>query len=282
MRTSVLDRFTPELCDAVIGREDSAAVVAHSAGQIVPGRLERPGEWYRYHHLFGELLRLELGLEETHSVRRRAMAWCRAHGHIEDAIEYAAAGGEAKLVAQLLVEHDRELVWGGGTGSSFAGYVASIGTAHRAPVAAPHGAAAASLLGAPEVEIQRLLTVAERSRRERPELWSPYAETIAEVTRANGLSRGDVGGAVGHGRHAVAAARQSGADVLAVGVLAALSQALYSPVISMRLGAWRSTPPNSPMAPASQRATSDPGAARPDRCRAGAKRKRASLGSSGD
>ena len=88
------------------------------------------------------------------------------------------------------------------------------------------GAVAASLLGAPEVEVERLLTVAERARRERPELWSPSTEAIAEVTRANGLSRGDVGAAVGHGRRAVAAARQ-GADVLAVGVLAALSQALY-------------------------------------------------------
>jgi hypothetical protein len=54
-----------------------------------------------------------------------------------------------------------------------------------------------------------------------------HAEAIAEVTRANGLSRGDVSGAVDHARRAVAAARQSGADVLAVGVLAALSQALY-------------------------------------------------------
>ena len=59
-----------------------------------------------------------------------------------------------------------------------------------------------------------------------PELWSPYAEAIVEVTRANGIDRGDVGAAVGHARRAVAAARQ-GADVLTVGVLAALAQALF-------------------------------------------------------
>ncbi|MGB8878070.1 MAG: AAA family ATPase, partial [Solirubrobacteraceae bacterium] len=113
VRTSVLDRFTPELCDAVVDREDSAAVVAQLARSNMFLVASDPrGEWYRYHHLFGELLRLELGTEETHTVRRRAMAWCRAHGHIEDAIEYAAAAGEAELVAQLLVEHDRELVWG--------------------------------------------------------------------------------------------------------------------------------------------------------------------------
>ena len=229
VRTSVLDRFTPELCDAVVGREDSAAVVAQLArSNMFLVASDARGEWYRYHHLFGELLRLELGPEETHTVRRRAMAWCRAHGHIEDAIEYAAAGGEAELVAQLLVEHDRELVWGGRV-RQFLRWVRWLPSELliERPSLPAAGAVAASLLGAPEVEIQRLLTVAERARRERPELWSPYAEAIAEVTRANGLSRGDVGAAVGHARRAVAAARQSGADVLAVGVLAALSQALY-------------------------------------------------------
>ena len=88
------------------------------------------------------------------------------------------------------------------------------------------GAVAASLLAAPEVEVEQLLAVAERARRERPERWSPYAEAIVEVTRANGIDRGDVGAAVEHARRAVAAARQ-GADVLTVGVLAALAQALF-------------------------------------------------------
>ena len=228
VRTSVLDRFTPELCDAVIGREDSAAVLAELArSNMFLVALDARGEWYRYHHLFAELLRLELGPEETHTVRRHAMAWCDANGHVEDAIEYAAAGGEAELVAQLLVDHDRELVWGGRI-AQFLRWVRWLPSELlvERPSLAAGGAVAASLLAAPEVEIERLLTVAEHSRREHPDLWSPYAEAIAEVTRANGLSRGDVGAAVGHARRAVAAARQ-GADVLAVGVLAALSQALY-------------------------------------------------------
>ena len=62
VRTSVLDRFTPELCDAVVGREDSAAVVAQLArSNMFLVASDARGEWYRYHHLFGELLRLELG-----------------------------------------------------------------------------------------------------------------------------------------------------------------------------------------------------------------------------
>ena len=69
------------------------------------------------------------------------------------------------------------------------------------------GAAAAALLARPEVEVQRLLAVAERARRERPQLWSPYVEAAVEVTRAEVIERGDVGAAVEHARRAVAAAR---------------------------------------------------------------------------
>ena len=64
LRTSVLGRFTPELCDAVLGAQDSAAVLAELArSNMFLVALDAHGEWYRYHHLFGELLQLELGGE---------------------------------------------------------------------------------------------------------------------------------------------------------------------------------------------------------------------------
>ncbi len=85
---------------------------------------------------------------------------------------------------------------------------------------------AAALLSAPEVEVHQLLAVAERARRERPQLWSPYLEAGVEATRSQVIEGGDVGAAVGHGRRAVAAAQQ-GADVLVVSALACLAQALF-------------------------------------------------------
>ena len=227
VRSSVLDRFTSELCDAVLGGEDSAAMLADLArSNMFLVALDARGEWYRYHHLFGELLQLELGSEDTAALRRRAAAWCGAQGLVEDAIEYAAAAGDAETVAELLVENDRELAWSGQL-AQFLGWVRWLPSEllMQRPSLAAGGAVAASLLGRPELEVQRLLAVAERARRERPELWSPYAEAIVEVTCANGILRGDVGAAVEHARRAVAAAR-AGADVLSVGVLAALSQAL--------------------------------------------------------
>ena len=228
VRTSVLGRFTPELCDAVLGREDSAAVLAELArSNMFLVALDGEGQWYRYHHLFGELLQLELGREDADGLRRRAAAWCRAQGLVEDAIEYAAAAGDAETVAELLVEHDREFVWGGRIGQLL-GWVRwlppELLLEHPSLPAA--GAFAAAMLARPEVDVQRLLAVAERARRERPRLWSPYLEGVIEVTRAMAIERGDVGAAVEHARGAVAAAR-AGADALIVGALAILSQALF-------------------------------------------------------
>ena len=94
------------------------------------------------------------------------------------------------------------------------------------PLLAGAGAASAALLACPEVDVQSMLAVAERARRERPQPWSAYIEAVVEVTRTQMIERGDVGGAVEHARRAVAAAR-AGADVLSVGVLASLSQTLF-------------------------------------------------------
>jgi len=130
-------------------------------------------------------------------------------------------------VAEVLLEHHLEFIWGGRLGQ-FLGWIrwlpSELLVSH--PLLPASGAAAAALLARPELELRRLVAVAERARRERPQLWSPYVEAAVEVTRAQVIERGDVGAAVEHGRRAVAAAR-AGADVLTVGVLATLSQALF-------------------------------------------------------
>jgi LuxR family maltose regulon positive regulatory protein len=227
LRTSVLGRFTPELCDAVLGRSDSAAVLGElAASNMFLVALDSRGEWYRYHHLFGEVLQLELGGKAAPELRLRAAAWCAAHGLVEDAIEYAAAAGDAEMAAELLLEHHLQFIWGGRL-EQFLGWIrwlpSELLVSH--PLLPASAAASAAALARPEVELERLLAVAERARRKRPQLWSPYVEAVVEVTRAEAIQRGDVAAAVEHARRAVAAARE-GADVLTVGVLASLSQAL--------------------------------------------------------
>ena len=228
VRSSVLRRFTAELCDAVLGREDSGAVLGNLArSNMFLVALDARGEWYRYHHLFGEVLQLELAPDAKRELRRRAAAWCNGHGLVEEAIEYAAAAGDAAMVAQLLIERHLEFIWGGRL-AQFLGWVrwlpAELLVEH--PVLPGAGAVAAALLAAPEVEVQQLVAVAERARQERPHLWLPYLEAGVEAARSQVIEGGDVAAAVGHARRAVAAA-QEGADVLTVSALACLAQALF-------------------------------------------------------
>ena len=111
VRTSVLGRFTPDLCDAVLDRDDSASMLAKLArSNMFLVALSASGQWYRYHHLFAELLQLELGRGVAPALRRRAAAWCRTYGLVEDAIEYAAAAGDSEAVAALLSEHHLEFM----------------------------------------------------------------------------------------------------------------------------------------------------------------------------
>ena len=188
VRTSVLERFTPDLCDAVLGREDSVVVLADLArSNMFLVALDARGKWYRYHHLFGEVLQLELESEDARELRRRAAAWCSAHGLVEEAIEYAAAAGDAEMVAGLLIERHLDFIWGGRLGQ-FLGWVrwlpAELLVQH--PVLPVSAASAAALLAAPEVDVQRFLAVAERARRERPDLWSPYLEAAWNIIRSPG------------------------------------------------------------------------------------------------
>jgi len=115
-RTAVLERMCGPLCEAVLDQPGSAAELAELVRSnllLVP--LDRRGFWYRYHHLFRDMLlaeleRLEPGLLPV--LRRRAAAWCEANDRPEEALEYAMAAGDvdaaAELVQSLWVPTDRQ------------------------------------------------------------------------------------------------------------------------------------------------------------------------------
>jgi LuxR family transcriptional regulator, maltose regulon positive regulatory protein len=110
-RTAVLERMCGPLCDAVLDLPRSAAILADLAGSnvlLVP--LDLRGEWYRYHHLFRDMLLAELGRREPRLMqvlRRRAADWCLDNGLPEEALEYCMAAGDvdgaARLMGQLTV-----------------------------------------------------------------------------------------------------------------------------------------------------------------------------------
>jgi LuxR family maltose regulon positive regulatory protein len=105
-RTAVLDRMSGPLCDVVLGTTGSSAVLAwleESNLLLVP--LDRQRNWYRYHHLFHELLAAELDRREPELVpelHRRAASWCEANGLPESAIDHAQAARDADRVARLV------------------------------------------------------------------------------------------------------------------------------------------------------------------------------------
>ena len=105
-RTAVLERMCGPLCEAVLGVGGSASILADLAGSnllLVP--LDRRGQWYRYHHLFRDMLlaeleRLEPGLIPV--LRRRAAGWCLRNGLPEEALEYSMAAGDVDAAAGLI------------------------------------------------------------------------------------------------------------------------------------------------------------------------------------
>jgi LuxR family transcriptional regulator, maltose regulon positive regulatory protein len=105
-RTSILVRMSGPLCDAVLDASGSAAELESlESSNLFVVALDRNRQWYRYHHLFQELLRSELERAEADLVPRllaRASGWCEANGQPEAAIGYAQDSGDVDRVAQLV------------------------------------------------------------------------------------------------------------------------------------------------------------------------------------
>jgi LuxR family maltose regulon positive regulatory protein len=105
-RTSVLERMSGSLCEAVLEQSGSAATLADLARSnllLVP--LDRRGDWYRYHHLFRDMLLAELHRLEPGLIlvlQRRAASWCSRNGVPEEALEYSMAAGDVDAAAGLV------------------------------------------------------------------------------------------------------------------------------------------------------------------------------------
>ena len=109
LETSILNRLCAPLCDSVTGRDDSAALLAEverSNLLLVP--LDAKREWYRYHHLFADLLRHELAACDPGAateLHKRAYAWYRDAGLIVDAAAHATAASDVDAAIELVARH---------------------------------------------------------------------------------------------------------------------------------------------------------------------------------
>lgn len=90
--TMVLDEFCAALCDAVTGRSDSREMLAHlDRANLFVVPLDPERVWYRYHHLFADVLRIELELDSTEraALHLRAAEWFAAQDRLPAAIDHA-------------------------------------------------------------------------------------------------------------------------------------------------------------------------------------------------
>ncbi|WP_234027655.1 LuxR C-terminal-related transcriptional regulator [Pseudonocardia dioxanivorans] len=106
LQTSVLGRLTGPLCDAVTGRDDGAAVLdALDRGNLFVVPLDTRRRWYRYHHLFADVLQVHLLDEQPGAVadlHRRACAWHEREGDLAEAVAHALAAGDHDRAADLI------------------------------------------------------------------------------------------------------------------------------------------------------------------------------------
>ena len=117
LRTSVLDQVNSELADVLTGRPGSERILLEleDANAFVlsldPGRTS-----FRYHHLFADLLRLELRRtlpEEIPELHRRAAEWFTRHGEVAEAVRHTQAAGDWAGAARLLADHSFSLTLDG-------------------------------------------------------------------------------------------------------------------------------------------------------------------------
>jgi len=130
LETSVLERLSGELCDAVVGRDGSQAMleqVERANLFLVP--LDDVRGWWRYHHLFADLLRARLRQELPGRIRElhhNAAAWCEQHGLADDAVRHALGAGDPAWAARLIEQHFDALFYLRGEGATVQGWLTSL------------------------------------------------------------------------------------------------------------------------------------------------------------
>ena len=119
LRTCLLDRVNGELADLLTGHPGSERILLELAdANAFVVSLDPERTWFRYHHLFADLLRLELRRtmpEHVPALHLRATGWFAQHGQVVEAIRHTQAGGDWPGAARLLADHSFSLTLDGQT-----------------------------------------------------------------------------------------------------------------------------------------------------------------------
>lgn len=222
LATAVLDRLSGPLCDAVTGRDDGAATLTELERAnlfVVP--LDRERVWYRYHHLFADVLLARLLADQADRVpalHRAASDWFLAQGQPVDAVRHALAGQDLARAAYLMESALAE-VSRARQDAVLLGWIRDFpaGLVRRSPtlsITAAWSRLMAGDLGGAEARLgdaEAALAAGESDAALRA-TWADTADlrtapAVIEVYRASlAQARGDVAGTVAHAQRAVDAA----------------------------------------------------------------------------
>jgi LuxR family maltose regulon positive regulatory protein len=167
LRTSILERMSAPLCDALTGRSD---------GQEILEKLERENlfvvlldderRWYRYHHLFADFLRGRLRRESSElagELHVLASGWHEDNGHLGEAIGHALSAPDHERAARL-IEGEVKQAWSRGEGPTVLRWLEALpaGAKRRRPRLFLQHAQVLALIGKPD-DVELLLREAERA-----------------------------------------------------------------------------------------------------------------------
>lgn len=210
LKTSILDRLSASLCDAVAGRADSAAtLLALEQRNLFIVSLDRSREWYRYHHLFADLLRHRLALQAPESIaqlRARASRWYAENGFPADAVRHALAAHAWDEAAALISELTSPLLKRGEISTLLDWYQALPDRVVRSQIDLCAGISWPLILSGRVDEAERYLALAEEAGQgeELTPRYSGHAGTIAAAHAYIARIRGDGRRAMALSEHALA------------------------------------------------------------------------------
>ena len=168
LETSVLERLSGPLCDALTGRTDGQELLESAERSnlfLLP--LDEERRWWRYHHLFADLLRARLLRQHPDRVRhlhRAAAEWHERHGPADDAVRHALAAGDDAWAARLIEGHLEDQILLLGQGATLVRWLSALPpeVIHRRP-RLTLGQAVVALLEGRWTRSSRCWTLVERT-----------------------------------------------------------------------------------------------------------------------
>jgi LuxR family maltose regulon positive regulatory protein len=167
LETSILERLTGELCDAVTDRDDGQHMLETLEREnLFVVALDDERRWYRYHHLFADFLRGRLKRERPERLKElhfQAAVWDERNGLAYEAVEHALAAGDAEWAARL-VERNAQVLFQRGQGVTVDRWLAGLPSGLvRSRPRLSLARAIWALISARVDEVEPLLTDAERA-----------------------------------------------------------------------------------------------------------------------